>query len=388
MALPLNFAGKHCAVVGGTGVIGAAIAKAFAHEGAAVTVLGRRALEVRDELEPELPPCEPVGEMPPAHRFIKLDAGNLQEIKNTFAPTYLASRCKYTSDPALPRASDVRPPDARRPSAPGPSSSLTVMPVFQPRRRGVCRRLGQLRRRRPHVALEADRRLEHRKRRRHKPRLGHDHLQVRHDAALRCAPPPTWGPVCPRLTSAKAASSTSPASWPTRAASAPPLTLLPRPVSSASKPPDISSSHRVYATWAVPHMPSLWSPYMYTVCCRALTTRPLAFTRALCLEMAVKSVRVNALLPGWVDSPMWRGECTPSSALPRRRRRRKSAWPWPSLPSFSQDLKPALKEAYIKATPLGRKADPSEVAHAAVFLASNAFANNCVLNLDGGLSAS
>jgi NAD(P)-dependent dehydrogenase (short-subunit alcohol dehydrogenase family) len=30
---------------------------------------------------------------------------------------------------------------------------------------------------------------------------------------------------------------------------------------------------------------------------------------------------------------------------------------------------------------------PEEVAEAAVFLASNAFANNCVLNLDGGLSA-
>lgn len=51
------------------------------------------------------------------------------------------------------------------------------------------------------------------------------------------------------------------------------------------------------------------------------------------------------------------------------------------------DLKPELKAAYLKDTPLNRVAHPAEVADAAVFLASNGFANNCVLNLDGGLSA-
>jgi len=30
---------------------------------------------------------------------------------------------------------------------------------------------------------------------------------------------------------------------------------------------------------------------------------------------------------------------------------------------------------------------PSEVADAVAFLAKNAYANNCILNLDGGLSA-
>lgn len=37
---------------------------------------------------------------------------------------------------------------------------------------------------------------------------------------------------------------------------------------------------------------------------------PLGFTRALCREMAARSIRVNALLPGWVESPMWDRECT------------------------------------------------------------------------------
>ena len=56
--------------------------------------------------------------------------------------------------------------------------------------------------------------------------------------------------------------------------------------------------------------------------------------------------------------------------------------------SFSPvDLKPELQQAYLKDTPLNRVADPAEVADAAVFLAANEFANNCVLNLDGGLSA-
>ncbi|KAF4126341.1 3-oxoacyl-[acyl-carrier protein] reductase [Geosmithia morbida] len=80
-------------------------------------------------------------------------------------------------------------------------------------------------------------------------------------------------------------------------------------------------------------------------------------TSALCLEMATRSIRVNALLPGWVESPMW------------------------------DNLRPTLKEKYLQNTPARRAGTPDEVADAAVFLASNDFANNCVLNLDGGLSA-
>lgn len=52
-----------------------------------------------------------------------------------------------------------------------------------------------------------------------------------------------------------------------------------------------------------------------------------------------------------------------------------------------EDLKSDIKQAFLKDTPLGRVAAPEEIAEAAVFLAANGFANNCVLNLDGGLSA-
>jgi len=40
-----------------------------------------------------------------------------------------------------------------------------------------------------------------------------------------------------------------------------------------------------------------------------------------------------------------------------------------------------------KRIPLGRFGTREEVAHAALFLAQNKYAHNCVLNLDGGLSA-
>jgi NAD(P)-dependent dehydrogenase (short-subunit alcohol dehydrogenase family) len=36
---------------------------------------------------------------------------------------------------------------------------------------------------------------------------------------------------------------------------------------------------------------------------------------------------------------------------------------------------------------LGRFGQPEEIAQAAVFLAQNQYAHNCVVNLDGGLSA-
>lgn len=51
------------------------------------------------------------------------------------------------------------------------------------------------------------------------------------------------------------------------------------------------------------------------------------------------------------------------------------------------DLRPGLKDKYLQNTPARRAGTPDEVADAAVFLASNGFANNCILNLDGGLSA-
>lgn len=86
MALPL--AGKHCVVVGATGVIGFSIAKAFSHQGAVISLLGRSVLDARPRLEPQLRPYSLPGtdaDTPSAHQFIRLDASNRDEIKAVFS---------------------------------------------------------------------------------------------------------------------------------------------------------------------------------------------------------------------------------------------------------------------------------------------------------------
>ncbi|KAH7114365.1 hypothetical protein B0J11DRAFT_134251 [Dendryphion nanum] len=82
----------------------------------------------------------------------------------------------------------------------------------------------------------------------------------------------------------------------------------------------------------------------------------LGFTRALSDELAVSGIRVNAIVPGYISTDM------------------------------TVDLEKS-KELRHR-IPMGRFGTPDEVADAALFLARNQYANNCVLNLDGGLSAS
>ena len=50
-------------------------------------------------------------------------------------------------------------------------------------------------------------------------------------------------------------------------------------------------------------------------------------------------------------------------------------------------MTPKARLEAINAIPLKRFGEATEIADAAVFLATNKYANNCVLNLDGGLSA-
>ncbi|KAJ5479854.1 hypothetical protein N7530_005363 [Penicillium desertorum] len=83
----------------------------------------------------------------------------------------------------------------------------------------------------------------------------------------------------------------------------------------------------------------------------------LGLTRSLAVEASASMkdivIRSNAIVPGYIETPMVAGET-----------------------SRLKDL-----------IPLHRFGDPREIADAAAFLAQNEYANNCVLNLDGGLSA-
>lgn len=80
-------AGKHAAIVGGTGAIGFPIARLFASHGARLTILSRSALSKEPQLRPSLVsfkgagnPGTQAGES--EHRFINLDVGDPADIKS------------------------------------------------------------------------------------------------------------------------------------------------------------------------------------------------------------------------------------------------------------------------------------------------------------------
>lgn len=94
----------------------------------------------------------------------------------------------------------------------------------------------------------------------------------------------------------------------------------------------------------------------------------LALTRAAALEFAADGIRVNAVLPGAVDTPMLRagvGRWAPG------------------------EIEMALSTLGAR-TPLGRIGDPAEVAQAILFLADpqrSSFITGQALIVDGGASA-
>ncbi|KAJ5965082.1 Short-chain dehydrogenase/reductase SDR [Penicillium vulpinum] len=87
----------------------------------------------------------------------------------------------------------------------------------------------------------------------------------------------------------------------------------------------------------------------------------LGLTRSLAVEASASMkdivIRSNVIVPGYIETPM------------------------------VADFTPGETSRLKNLIPLHRFGDPREIADAAVFLAQNEYANNCVLNLDGGLSA-
>jgi dihydroanticapsin dehydrogenase len=90
----------------------------------------------------------------------------------------------------------------------------------------------------------------------------------------------------------------------------------------------------------------------------------IAFTKALALELAADGIRVNAICPGWVESPFNR----------------------PAIAMLGGDESHA---ELVRATiPLGRQGRPEEIAAGTVFLVSDAssYMTGQVLALDGGVT--
>jgi len=83
----------------------------------------------------------------------------------------------------------------------------------------------------------------------------------------------------------------------------------------------------------------------------------IGFTKSLAKEVGSRNITVNAVAPGFV------------------------------LTALTENLPQDLKDAAIKATPLGRWAKPEEIAYAVAFFASDeaAFITGQVLSVDGGM---
>jgi 3-oxoacyl-[acyl-carrier protein] reductase len=83
----------------------------------------------------------------------------------------------------------------------------------------------------------------------------------------------------------------------------------------------------------------------------------LGFTRAVAREVASRGIRVNAICPGFIDTPM------------------------------TQPITPLMRAAAVARTPLGRWGEPQEIAATALFLASDdsGFYTGQWLSPNGGL---
>ncbi|CAK7212989.1 hypothetical protein SCUCBS95973_001647 [Sporothrix curviconia] len=82
----------------------------------------------------------------------------------------------------------------------------------------------------------------------------------------------------------------------------------------------------------------------------------VALTRSLVDEGKSRQIRANVILPGYIES------------------------------SMTDSITDAARADLIDRIPLRRFGLTDEVADAALFLVRNKYANNCSLNLDGGLS--
>jgi NAD(P)-dependent dehydrogenase (short-subunit alcohol dehydrogenase family) len=93
----------------------------------------------------------------------------------------------------------------------------------------------------------------------------------------------------------------------------------------------------------------------------------ISYTQSAALAMAPHGIRVNAIAPGVIDTPMWDGV--------------------DALFARYEGLAPGEKKAAVgRAVPLGRMGVPADVVGAAVFLASDesAYITAQTLNVDGG----
>ena len=89
----------------------------------------------------------------------------------------------------------------------------------------------------------------------------------------------------------------------------------------------------------------------------------MSMTRQMAVEFGPKNIRVNSISPGTINTPM--------------------------NEKVIADLGEHVMRAWVKMHPVGRIGKPSEIAEAAIYLASDAagFTTGIDLRVDGGLTA-
>lgn len=95
----------------------------------------------------------------------------------------------------------------------------------------------------------------------------------------------------------------------------------------------------------------------------------IGMTKAVAADFVTQGIRCNAICPGTIDSPSWR------LRVAEQARR-------------SGQSEEAVRQAFIARQPMGRVGRPEEVAHLALYLASDesAFTTGAVHVIDGGWS--
>ena len=86
-----------------------------------------------------------------------------------------------------------------------------------------------------------------------------------------------------------------------------------------------------------------------------------SITRNLAIELAPKKIRINAICPGAIDTPMF-----DKFGLP-------------------EDQSAAAKEYALSTIPLGRFGDPSEIAQVVISQAESTYVTGAIWHVDGGV---
>lgn len=99
----------------------------------------------------------------------------------------------------------------------------------------------------------------------------------------------------------------------------------------------------------------------------------IGFTKALAEEVGSRNIRCNAIAPGLIETDMVSGRHYCGVLFPRQL-------------ADVEGMTEQLRKATTDRTGIRRIGTVDEVAHAAVFLAENDFANGTTVTLDGGLT--